>query len=281
MKVLICTSRKKEKSIEMLPAVIGALCENGITPLMHADFKNVCGDSRVEFTESDNPVSGCDIVLTVGGDGTILKWGKKSAAADKPLVGVNTGRLGFMAALGCDEAEKLSALKTGGYSITKRMLLDTKINGEKQSEALNDIVLFKDVNSKLPEYIVKVNGITITKIRADGLIISTPTGSTAYALSAGGPIIEPTAECIQLTPLCAHSLFNRPMIFSASDSLTVSYNSYEGSQVNVSIDGGSGIRFGEKDTLEIVKSSLSLKLIDINGHNFYEAVSTKLLTPLK
>ena len=189
-----------------------------------------------------------------------------------------------MSSLDCDETDRLSALKNGGYGFSRRMMLDISImsrDGASRHSALNDVVLFKDTYSKLPEYEVRINGDTATKFRADGVIFSTPTGSTAYALSAGGPILAPTIECIQMTPLCAHTLFNRPMIFSGSDTVSVSFKGYEGSSVSISVDGESGIAFEDGDEIVIKRSDVKLDLIDIGGRSFYSAVSEKLMTPLK
>lgn len=284
MRVLVCANFKKEKSLSVLPEVIESLCCFGITPIMQAAAKERFYDKRVTYSENADITGECDIVLTVGGDGTILKWGKKAAVCNKPLIGINTGRLGFMTSLEYNEPDKLAALKNGNYTISRRMMMQAQIitaSGSSKSVALNDVVVFKDINSKLPEFTVKINGITVSRIRADGLIFSTPTGSTAYALSAGGPIIEPTVECIQLTPLCAHTLFNRPMIFGGGDTVSVSYASYDGSKVAISVDGDEGIDFGEKDELIITKSESFLQLIDIGGSSFYNAVNTKLMRPLK
>lgn len=284
MRVLVCANYKKEKSLSVLPEVIDSLCHSGITPIMGAAAKEKFYDKRVTYCESKDIIEECDIVLTVGGDGTILKWGRLAAVCNKPLIGINTGRLGFMTSLEYNESEKLAALKNGNYTISRRMMMQGEIKTSEDSlmsVALNDVVVYKDINSKLPEFTVKINGITVSRIRADGLIFSTPTGSTAYALSAGGPIIEPTVECILLTPLCAHTLFNRPMIFSGSDTISVSYTSYDGGKVNISIDGNEGIAFGESDELIITRSESFLQLIDIGGSSFYNAVNTKLMRPLK
>ena len=284
MKILICASVKKQKSIGVLPNVVDALQKFDNEIYMLSDVKNSYSDQRVIYSENEGIIESCDVILTVGGDGAILKWGKKAAKYDKPLIGINTGRLGFMTTLEADNLDKLSILNKGNYSVSRRMMMNAEImaGGRKINEtALNDIVLFKDISSKLPEYIVKINGKTVTKIRADGLIFSTPTGSTAYALSAGGTIIEPTVECIQLTTLCAHSLFNRPMIFSGNDVISVSCRQYEGSQANITVDGEAPIPFCEGDELMLTKSDKALRLIDIDGNSFYEAVRDKLMTPIK
>ena len=280
MKIFVCPCTEKEKSMAALPSVTAALWKYGITPVFDRSVYERYRDERAEYSESDDIIGECDMLLTVGGDGMMLKWGKKAAFAGKPLIGINTGRLGFMTAVDSDCLDKLSALTDGSCTFSTRMMLSADLSGE-EITALNDIVLFKDVNSKLPEFTVRINGITVTKVRADGLIFSTPTGSTAYALSAGGPIIEPTVECIQLTHLCAHTLLNRPMIFSGSDVVTVSYAPYEGSRVNMSVDGANGTEFPADAELVIRKSPVALRIAEIGERSFYSTVSEKLMTPLK
>ncbi len=284
MKVLICSNLKKEKTLAVLPEAVKILSENGMIPVMAESAAEFYSSPCVEYIPEPLSLDQIDILLTVGGDGTILKWAKKAALANKPLIGINTGRLGFMTSLEPEELRLLSELKTGNYLVSKRMLMEATIYSENSSAsylALNDIVLSKDSYSKLPEFSVCSNGFVVSRLRADGLILSTPTGSTAYALSAGGPIIEPDAECMELTPLCAHTLLNRPMIFSGNDEISVSYKGYEGSAVNVSVDGDSGIYLGENNKIVISKSPVVFRLIDINGNSFYNALNDKLLRPLK
>ncbi len=284
MKALICTNFKKEKSIALVPKLIKALEKNDIVPMMPLNSREHFLSDDVVYADESDILTETDVFITIGGDGTILKWGKKAALLNKPLLGINTGRLGFMTALETDEFDKINVLKSGNYHISKRMLMNGvfSVSGKtKNYLALNDIVLSKDSYSKLPEFTVKINNIIVSKIRADGIIFSTPTGSTAYALSAGGPIIEPTVECIELTHLCAHTLLNRPMIFSGNDVITVSFSGYEGSSVSASVDGDSGIMLNEGDEIIIKKSDTYLNLIDISGSSFYNSVSNKLMQPLK
>lgn len=284
MKAFICTNFKKEKSKAALPVLMEELIKNAITPLMSVSIRDIYDDERVIYSEESSAMQECDVFITVGGDGTILKWGRKAATLGKPLLGINTGRLGFMTALEINDFSAVSALKSGNYHISRRMLMNTEFISSAENKnyiALNDIVLSRDNYSKLPEFEVKINEITVSKVRADGLIFSTPTGSTAYALSAGGPIIEPTIECIEMTMLCAHTLLNRPMIFSGNDIITVSFVGYDGSTVTASVDGDNGIPFSEGDIIRITKSPLTLNLIDINGYSFYNSVNNKLIQPLK
>lgn len=280
----ICINFKKEKSLAVLPDLISELLKNDITPLMTETAKTHFDCNDVIYCDEITAMDKCDVFITIGGDGTILKWGKKAATLNKPLLGINTGRLGFMTALETNEFSKISALKNDKYYISNRMLMNAEFiseNSNKRYTALNDIVLSKGSYSKLPEFNVEINGMTISRLRADGIIFSTPTGSTAYALSAGGPIIEPTIECMEMTPLCAHTLLNRPMIFSGNDVITVSFKGYEGSCVTASVDGDSGIEFSEGDIIRITKSDTVLQLIDINGGSFYNSVNNKLIQPFK
>jgi NAD+ kinase len=172
-------------------------------------------------------------------------------------------------------------IASAGSAVCSRMMLDVEIGG-KTRLALNDVVFIKEIDSKLPDFKVSAKGILISEIRADGLIVSTPTGSTAYALSAGGPIIEPWLDCIELTPLAAHSLFGRPMILSAENPVTVRFEgTADNHAVFVSTDGEQGIELKKGDCVVVRKSALRLFLIDLDGGSFYGAVRNKLMKPLK
>ncbi len=287
MKIFICANLYKEKTKAIFPKIVRILKSYHITPFAEKKYENICSELKIEgisFGDTEESAGCCDIFLTIGGDGTILRWGKKAALYNKPLLGVNTGRLGFMATLELDSLSKLGSLIDGNYNLSKRMMLDVSINSEKGTrsfKALNDVVLFKGTTSKLPEYVVLSGDIEVEKVRADGLIISTPTGSTAYSLSAGGPIIDPKISCFEVTALSPHTLFNRPMLLSVDESLKVRYSAYENSEVFVSVDGSDSIQLFPNDTVYICKSNLELKLIDIDGVSFYSSVHNKLMKPLK
>lgn len=287
MKVFICANLKKEKTGLIFPDIIRTLKLYGMTPLTENRFSDICREmnlSGIVFGTAEENMKSCDVFLTIGGDGTILRWGKKAAAYKKPLLGVNTGRLGFMATLEKENISKLSALAEGKYRLSTRMMLDVTVTvggGRKSFTALNDVVLFKGTTSKLPEYLVFSGETEVTRVRADGLIISTPTGSTAYSLSAGGPIIDPKMRCFELTALSPHTLFNRTMLLSVEDPLRAEYIAYENSSVFVSVDGNDAIGIMPDDSVRIKKSELCLDLIDIDGESFYSSVHSKLMQPLK
>ena len=282
MKVFICANFSKGKSVATVKAVCDKLIEIGFTPMLDKAFREDFAENGVTFDSPEILLDTCDMIITVGGDGTIIKWGRYAAKYKKPLLGINTGRLGFMTTLECDDIEKLRMLKTGNYKISNRMLLEVShSNSDDTYVAVNDVVFTKNRYAKLPEFSISVDGYEVSRIRADGIIFSTPTGSTAYSLSAGGPIITPDAQCIEFTPLCPHSLFGRPMIFSSDSEILVSFKGYENSGVIFNVDGDDDLVFEENDCIKIRKSSLTLNLVHIDGGGFYNAVHNKLMAPLK
>lgn len=259
MKIIVCRNLKKD-DFHIVEEVVQKLRNFG---------------HNAEYSEAVH--GNCDMIITIGGDGTILHHGKNAAKLNKPLIGINTGTLGFMTGLEIGELDLLKRLGSKkNYSICSRMMFDVEVNNETYL-ALNDAVFLKDLDSKLPQFKVSASGSTVSEIRADGIILSTPTGSTAYALSAGGPIIEPWLNCIEFTPICAHTLFGRPMIFSAENPVTVEFDR----KVFLSVDGDKGIKLAKNGLATIKKSSLKLSLIDLKGGSFYTSVHDKLMKPLK
>lgn len=238
----------------------------------------------VSFGGIDDIVSKCDIIIAIGGDGTILKASHYASEHNKPLLGINTGHLGFMASMEIDELENLSRLKTSDYKIETRMMLDiSQIRDNtliSRYTALNDIVIARPY-SKISDFEVSTDNIVVSSIRSDGVVFSTPTGSTAYALSAGGPIVEPYLECIQLTPICPHSLSSRTMLFSPERKIEVRHFSNEKAEVYFSVDGRPEVQVERDDVLVVSRSLKKLRLIDIKGNSFFDAVNNKLMNPIK
>lgn len=238
----------------------------------------------VSFGGIDDIVSRCDIIIAIGGDGTILKASHYASEHNKPLLGINTGHLGFMASMEIDELENLSRLKTSDYKIETRMMLDISQVRDNtlisKYTALNDIVIARPY-SKISDFEVSTDNIVVSSIRSDGVVFSTPTGSTAYALSAGGPIVEPYLECIQLTPICPHSLSSRTMLFSPERKIEVRHFSNEKAEVYFSVDGRPEVQVERDDVLVVSRSLKKLRLIDIKGNSFFDAVNNKLMNPIK
>jgi len=237
-------------------------------------------NSPLELSLVDD-VLNCDIVITIGGDGTILEVAKEAAELEKPLLGINTGRLGFMANLETSEltspheTDWLQRLKNSDYSISVRMLLNVMVDN-KNYTALNDVVLHREATSRLPEFAVFRGNHEVLKLRADGMIVTSPTGSTAYSLSAGGPIIQPELECFMVTAVCPHTLFNRPMIFPTNTPLYVRTKN-----VSAIVDGYVVAELTVESDITVLKSDACLKLIDIDGNSFYNSIHNKLMRPLK
>ncbi len=231
------------------------------------------------FDKNEELFKNCDMAITVGGDGTIIHAAKYAAIYDKPLIGVNVGRLGFAADVEPDEICNLTKLLNGQYSTEKRIILDVEVVKPESSKhylAVNDAVMARGQLSRIIDLHLSLNGEEISKYRADGLLFSTPTGSTAYSLSAGGPILAPQMECILMTPVCPHSLFSRSVLFSGDSELSVKVKTPSECSCVLTIDGEKNVQILAEDMVIIKKSELSLSLISIHNSNFYNRLNKKL-----
>ncbi len=253
----------------------------GIDVLMKESFKNSFVNPDIMFyNDFYEMLNGCDIVIAVGGDGTIIHNARHAAAAGKPILGINVGRLGFVAGLETDEYGELKKLVSGDFSVEDRMMLKIQIrsSGSVQTHmALNDAVIARGSLSRILDLQVKFNGAKVCDYRADGLIISTPTGSTAYSLAAGGPVIDPAMDCILLSPICPHSLFTRPVVFDAQAHLNVrAHSDYQG-ETFLTIDGEEFYKItGDTESIDISRAEKHARLIQLKKRNFYEVVNEKL-----
>ena len=242
------------------------------------------GIDFVSFASEDDFIPQCDMIIAVGGDGTILKCSKKAAVHNKPVLGINCGRLGFMASLEHSQLMLLEKLIKGEYTRSRRMMLDVRVDcaGEQQSYiALNDVTVSRCDDCKIADFSVSKGERVISSLRADGVILSTATGATAYSMSAGGPIIEPEMNCIEFTQICAHSLFARSMILCADSSITVKVGTNEGSHVWVNVDGNNVAKLTGSDKVYITGSKYYVDIIDISGGSFFTSIHKKLMQPLK
>lgn len=220
----------------------------------------------------------CDIVIAIGGDGTIIHTAKSAAAFGKPVLGINSGRLGFTAGLELSELSELNRLISGDYDIEERMLLDIFVDGENGTEqysALNEAVISRGALSRMIEVSVKNGQKPVSTYQADGVIVATPTGSTAYSLSAGGPIVDTALRCLLLTPVCPHSLHSRPYIFDQDAVLTLIPERSE-SSVFVTVDGEAAIRIADGGEVRVRRSDTCAKLIKLKQKSFYQVLDDKL-----
>ena len=281
MRALIIFNLSKSGAATLSAEIAKILKAAGITPCVFGENIIYAEKVGAEIVESPGI---CNYIITVGGDGTILRWGKVAADFDIPLLGVNLGRLGFMASVEREEISKIPELLEGVHHISRRMMLNVELirDGKNvfSARALNDVTVSRSSRSKLPEFVVSCGESEVSRVRADGVILSTPTGSTAYSLSAGGPILSPDLECVEFTALCPHTLFNRPMIFSDKQTITARVFQYDNSKATFSVDGGKAIPIEENDVLKLTRCPKDLLLIEA-GEGFFGAIHNKLLTPLK
>ncbi|MBR7084476.1 MAG: NAD(+)/NADH kinase [Oscillospiraceae bacterium] len=224
-----------------------------------------------------------DIVIAIGGDGTILRCVREMIGASAGLLGINTGHLGFMASLETNQLDELENLFSGNYHYSKRMLLKAELHGEGKTlkfHALNDIVI-SGLYGKVFDFSVKADNAVIGRYRADGIICSTPTGSTAYALSAGGPLMEPELSCIEMTLICPHSLFNRPLLLSSERKIIIQHTADCSRSICLSADGEPPVVFPSAYSLEIFKSKYTTSLISMKESGFFDSVNKKLMQSIK
>lgn len=247
--------------------------------LMTADLSEKYSDNDIAFFESHEVlIQKCDAVVTIGGDGTIIHAAKHAANFEKPLLGINMGRLGFVAELEPNELPMLERLFSGDYNVEKRQMLKVTLKskiGSKSFFALNDAVISRGSMTKIIDLDVWLKKSYICHYRADGLIVSTPTGSSAYALSAGGPVIEPSMSCILMTPICSHSLFSRPVLFNPSSEILVNAASREDTDLTLTIDGETTIPITADDTVVITTAEIYAELIVLKDKTFYRVLSDK------
>ncbi len=280
MKVAIVVNLIKSEAISCAEKIYQLLHSNNAEVYMLSECKVLYNDCQITYTDTIQELfETCDTAITVGGDGTIIHAAKYSAQHNVPLIGVNVGRVGFAADIETNEIELLSQILDGNYTKETRIIFDVEVikNGvSKNYLAVNDAVIARGQLSRIIDLHLSVDGEEIAKYRADGLLFSTPTGSTAYSLSAGGPILAPEMDCILMTPVCPHSLFSRSVIFNGNSELSISVVIPKDCCCYLTIDGEKNVPIFAEDTVIIRKSELKLDLITINKRNFYRKLNEKL-----
>ncbi len=236
---------------------------------------------NMSFMTFDELLRWCHVVISVGGDGSTLRAAKTTVEYDKPILCINAGRLAFMAGLESDELELLKNLIDGSYIIDLRMLLDVSVKrGGKEiysARCINDVVLARGDTLKITDLCVNCDGKLINTYRADGIIVATPTGSSAYSLSAGGPVINPSIEAILVTPICPQSLFARSIVFSDKNRIDVYCSeSTTNTDLFLSCDGEESKNVIKGDVISVKKSDKYAKFIRIKNDEFFEILNNKL-----
>lgn len=278
-KLALIPNLTKECAYEVAVEVCRELKKFHADILAEEELRESLSGLEAEFLAHDEMMKKCDAVITIGGDGTIIHSAKAAALSEKPVLGINTGRLGFMAGLEKNELEGLSELVSGNFRTDKRMMLDFSVekNGEviKRGQCMNDVVLSRGQLSTIVKVCVVCDGTVVNEYLADGVILSTPTGSTAYSLSAGGPVVDPLIRTILLTPICPHSVFNRTIMFRPDAQLELSSKS---GSVYLTVDGEEGVLIDSETVVKVHMSELYARLIRIKQEDFYEILNRKLFS---
>lgn len=233
----------------------------------------------IRFCRLERELHSADLVICFGGDGTILHMAKLATRNRLPILGVNIGTMGFIAELESDQLQELTRIATGEYTIDSRIMLDVIVRRDQDiifhDIALNDAVVTKGAVARIIHLNVKCDGVQAMEFGGDGVIVSTPTGSTGYSLSAGGPIMEPDARSFLITPICAHDVVSRCIITSDKRTITVQMSQNARRNAFLSVDGGRAFKLNMGDVVSVSCSKLETKLIRLNNRSFYDVVNHK------
>ena len=280
--VILTPNPYRDKNFHTVRQAMEVLKAAGIQPRLCLPFevdRSYELPKDLRFSKLERELPNADLVICFGGDGTILHMAKTATRKGIPILGVNIGTMGFMAELESTELDKLSRLATGDYGIDGRMMLDVTVHRDRDiilhDICLNDVVLTKGTVARIVHLSVECDGVQAMECGGDGIIVSTPTGSTAYNLSAGGPIVEPDARNIIITPICAHDVSSKSIV--ASDKRVITVQMVQNARRNafLSVDGGKSLRMNMGDVATIRKSNLETKLVRLKDRSFFDVVNSK------
>ncbi len=281
-KVILTPNPYRDKGFQTVRAAQKILTEAGVETRICLPFdvdKSFDLPKDLHFYRLDREIHHTDLVICFGGDGTILHMAKSATRAGIPILGVNIGTMGFMAELESTELDQLARLAKDDFTIDNRMMLDVIVKRDRDiifhDICLNDIVVTKGAVARIVHLTVECDGVEAMECGGDGVIVATPTGSTAYNLSAGGPIVEPETDSILITPICAHDVVSRCIVASGKRVITVGLNKNARRNAFLSVDGGKALRLNMGDVATIQKSKLQTRLIRLKDRSFYDVVNMK------
>lgn len=280
MKIGIIANTQKPHIKKTLKSLLDWLAERQIDIVISKQLHKLSklNYNNTDIIELDRIPQMSDIVISMGGDGTMLTAARVIGKLEKPLMGINLGGLGFLTETSVEDLfSRMEKILAGNYTLEKRMVLSAHISGNanKNYFAMNDVVLNRMGSPRVIHIDVTIDEDYFNTYISDGIIVSTPTGSTAYSLSAGGPIVVPSMESIILNPICPHSLTNRPTVIPASSQVKLQIQSND-SEVLLSIDGQENVRISSKCTVEIQKADFNIHLITFQDYCFYDLLRKKL-----
>lgn len=279
MTVYIAPNTGKSSAGEVALRAAQILQTHGASVLMDQELRPSCNIAGVQYLPFADCLEKTDAILTIGGDGTILQMANQTLNYHKPILGINLGRCGFLATCEVDELEtKLSAVAHGQYSLDTRMLLYVRVLGDPNWEghALNDVVVTKGRLQQAIDFSVYCDDILVEHFRGDGVIVATPTGSTAYSLAAGGPILDSQTKGIVVTPICPHSLATPAMVFAQERKIHICVGQVADDEVFISCDGDSGYPLRAGATAMVRLSDQVIQLITFSKADQFQAIDQKL-----
>ena len=281
-RVILTPNPYRDKGFQTVRTAMQILHDAGVETRVCLPFdvdKTFDLPKDIAFSRLEREIHHADAVVCFGGDGTILHMAKTATRVGIPILGVNIGTMGFMAELESTELEHLARLATGDFTVDNRMMLDVVVMRDREyvfhDICLNDVVITKGAVARIVHLSVACDGVQAMECGGDGIIVATPTGSTAYSLSAGGPIVEPEAGSILITPICAHDVASRCIVASDKRVITVGLTHNARRNAFLSVDGGKAFRLNMGDTATIRRSKLETKLIRLKDRSFYDVVNTK------
>ena len=285
MKVVLSPNPYRDRGLKVAQAAQRILRDCGIKTAMCLPFdldehSRLDLPNHLKLSSIEQELDSADVLICFGGDGTILHAAKDANARNIPILGVNMGSVGFMAELEHNELNQLSKLASGNYEIESRMMLDVIVRRDGKEiahdVALNDAVVTKGAVARVLDLEITGDRVLMAAFSGDGVVVSTPTGSTAYSMAAGGPIVEPTAENLIVTPICAHSLHAKPFVLDRSRTVGVSLARGSRKTAYLSVDGGRAFKLVTGDQVEVRRSEITTKLIKLTGRSFYSVIHQKL-----
>lgn len=276
-KIAIIPNASKDGAVDVLLLVAKKIYENGATALVNQKYLYACKDFATPYTQFP---SECDLIIVIGGDGSVIDASQLAVRYDIPILGVNIGHLGYLAEIEPDSLNTLDRLFKNEYKFEEKMLLSAirKINGEEvevsERYAVNDVIISHESYLGVADFTLITDDKEMVKYRADGIIFSTPAGSTAYSLSAGGPVVDHGINSILVTPICPHSFFNRSIIFNENSVLMIKNTG--NSTLKISIDGRCFAVLYSGEECVVQKSLKSLKMLAFNDNNMFSTLFSKM-----
>ena len=280
MKIALIPNMTRQNTPDVTKNLLEEIEKLDVTVFLDNEFSGVFPESeKVEFCNITEFLDECDIVVTVGGDGTFIKSAKLSAQKNKPLLCINAGKLAYLAGLEGNELEYLNEIFSGKYKTEKRMMLSASIidkNGEilYYSNCLNDAVVSRSGNIRIMNLSISCNNAPLMDYSADGVIVSTPTGSTAYSLSAGGPVIEPQIDSILITPVCCHGFFSRSVVLRPDSVLEILHDN--SGEAVLACDGEEAVAIPDGATVKISNSEVKAEFIKVKNETFIDILNKKM-----